>query len=124
NYCTTADKTLSDQNAANLLGTSLVLFTVGRFTGSALMKKIAPNKLLTIYAIINVVLCTVVVFYEGSFSVYALMIVFFFESIMFPTIFALGLKDLGHHTKRGASVLVMSIAGGAIMPFLMGLLTK
>ena len=50
------------------------------------------------------------------------MAVFFFESIMFPTIFALGVKDLGHHTKKGSSFLVMSIAGGAIMPYLMGLL--
>ena len=122
NYCTEADGSISNQKAANLLGTSLLLFTLGRFTGSALMNKIAANRLLTIYAIINVLLCAIVVFANSSLTVYALMAVFFFMSIMFPTIFALGLTDLGHHTKRGASFLVMAIAGGAFMPFFMGLL--
>lgn len=122
NYCREADKTMNDQYAASLLGISLVLFTVGRFTGSALMKVMAPNKLMLGYAIINVLLCTYVVFGHGPFTIYALMAVFFFESIMFPTIFAMGVKDLGHHTKRGSSFLVMAIAGGAFMPFLMGLL--
>lgn len=122
NYCIDADNTFNAQTASNLLGTSLLLFTIGRFTGAALMKKFAPNKLLTVYAVINVVLCVVVVYLEGIVSVYALMAIFFFESIMFPTIFALGVKDLGHHTKKGSSFLVMAIAGGAIMPYLMGLL--
>jgi FHS family L-fucose permease-like MFS transporter len=54
-------------------------------------------------------------------SVYALMIVFFFESIMFPTIFALGIKDVGHHTKKASSFLIMSIVGGAIAPYIMGM---
>ncbi len=122
NYCREADATMNDQYAANLLGVSLLLFTIGRFTGSALMKVIAPNKLMTVYAVINVLLCAFVVFVHNAFSIYALMAVFFFESIMFPTIFALGVKDLGHHTKRGSSFLVMSIAGGAFMPYFMGLL--
>ena len=122
NYCTETDATISNQKAANLLGTSLLLFTIGRFTGSALMKKIAPNKLLTVYAIINVFLCAIVVYVNNAISVYALMAVFFFESIMFPTIFAMGVKDLGHHTKQGSSFLVMAIAGGAFMPYFMGLL--
>jgi FHS family L-fucose permease-like MFS transporter len=121
NYCIEADGTITAQQASNLLGTSLLLFTIGRFTGSALMKKFAPNKLLMLYAIINMLLCVVVVYLKGAVSVYALMAVFFFESIMFPTIFAMGVKDLGHHTKKGSSFLVMAIAGGAIMPYLMGL---
>src|SRR3954468_1670452 len=121
NYCIEADNSINAQKASNLLGTSLLLFTIGRFTGSALMKKFAPNKLLTIYALINIILIIVVVYLKSALSVYALMAVFFFESIMFPTIFALGVKDLGHHTKKGSSFLVMSIAGGAIMPYLMGL---
>ncbi len=122
NYCTEADHSVSDQQAANLLSTSLLLFTIGRFTGSALMKKFAPNKLLFVYAVINFFLCAVVVFAHSRLSIYSLMTVFFFESIMFPTIFALGVKDLGHHTKRGSSFLVMAIAGGAFMPYFMGLL--
>ena len=63
-----------------------------------------------------------VVFAHSTITVYALMAVFFFMSIMFPTIFALGVKDLGHHTKTGSSFLVMAIAGGAFMPYFMGLL--
>ena len=120
NYCREADTTISNKNASDLLGISLLLFTAGRFTGSALMKVMAPNKLMTVYALINVVLCAVVVLAHNAVSIYALMAIFFFESIMFPTIFALGVKDLGHHTKRGSSFLVMSIAGGAFMPYFMG----
>lgn len=120
NYCTETDSSISNQQAANLLGTSLLLFTIGRFTGSALMKKVAPHALLALYAIANVLLCAVVVYEKGSVAVYALMAVFFFMSIMFPTIFALGVKDLGHHTKQGSSFLVMSVAGGAVMPYFMG----
>ncbi len=122
NYCIETDHSINAQKASQLLGTSLLLFTIGRFTGSALMRKIAPNKLLMVYAIVNVFLCAAVIYIKRDISVYSLMIIFFFESIMFPTIFALGVKDLGHHTKRGSSFLVMSIAGGAIMPYLMGLM--
>jgi FHS family L-fucose permease-like MFS transporter len=57
---------------------------------------------------------------KGKLPIYALMAIFYFESIMFPTIFALGVKQLGAETKRGASFIIMSIAGGAIMPYLMG----
>ncbi len=63
-----------------------------------------------------------VVYLHSTLSVYALMAIFFFMSLMFPTIFALGVKDLGHHTKKGSSFLVMAIAGGAFMPYIMGLL--
>jgi FHS family L-fucose permease-like MFS transporter len=59
---------------------------------------------------------------EGWLSVYSLMGMFFFQSIMFPTIFALGVKDLGHHTKKGSSFLIMSIVGGACVPYVMGIL--
>ena len=87
------------------------------------MKIVSPNKLLTIFAIINIALCAVVVAASSNLSVYALMAIFFFESIMFPTIFALGIKDLGHHTKKGSSFIIMSIVGGALVPYVMGLLT-
>ncbi|MBS1574803.1 MAG: L-fucose:H+ symporter permease [Bacteroidetes bacterium] len=124
NYCTEAGVGIDNQKAAYLLSVSLVLFTIGRFVGTALMKKIAPNVLLFVYAIINVVLCSLVVWTSGHFSVYALMSIFFFESIMFPTIFALGVKDLGHHTRKGASFIIMSIVGGALMPYVMGILSE
>jgi FHS family L-fucose permease-like MFS transporter len=61
---------------------------------------------------------------KGWLSVYSLMTIFFFESIMFPTIFALGVKDLGHHTKKGASFIIMSIVGGALVPYVMGMLSE
>lgn len=122
NYCTEAKSEIDNARAAYLLSISLALFTAGRFVGTALMRKIAPNILLTIFALVNIVLCAVVVWGSDWLSVYSLMAVFFFESIMFPTIFALGVKDLGHHTKRGSSFQIMSIVGGALMPFVMGLL--
>jgi FHS family L-fucose permease-like MFS transporter len=121
NYCTESGNGIDNSKASYLLATSLLLFTIGRFAGTALMRKIAPNKLLSAYAIINVILCIIVVAGHGWMSVYCLMALFFFQSIMFPTIFALGLKDLGHHTKKGSSFLIMSIVGGACMPVIMGI---
>ena len=120
NYCTEADKGISNTKASYLLSVSLLLFTIGRFAGTALMQKIAPNKLLMIYAIINILLCIAVVSQKNWLSVYSLMAIFFFESIMFPTIFAMGVKDVGHHTKKASSFIIMSIVGGALMPYFMG----
>lgn len=122
NYCTEAGIGIDNEKAAYLLSISLILFTIGRFAGTAIMRKIAPTKLLFLYSIINIVLCFIVAFVGNWISVYSLMAIFFFESIMFPTIFALGVKGLGSYTKRGASFIIMSIVGGAIMPYLMGLL--
>ena len=124
NYCTEATTQISAADAAYLLSVSMVLFTIGRFTGTALMRKVEANTLLTIYAIINVLLCAVVVWGGDWLSVYALMAIFFFESIMFPTIFALGVKGLGRHTQRGSSFIIMSIVGGALVPYFMGMLSE
>lgn len=123
NYCTQVGSGIDSAGAAYLLSIALILFTAGRFAGTALMKIVSPNKLLTIFALINIALCAVVVAASSNLSVYALMAIFFFESIMFPTIFALGIKDLGHHTKKGSSFIIMSIVGGALVPYVMGLLT-
>jgi FHS family L-fucose permease-like MFS transporter len=122
NYCTEVGSGIDNSNAAYLLSISLLLFTIGRFAGTALMNWVAPNKLLTIYALINIILCALVMSAHASLSVYSLMAIFFFESIMFPTIFALGVKDLGHHTKKASSFIIMSIVGGAMMPYVMGML--
>ena len=123
NYCTQVGNGIDNAEAAYLLSIALILFTAGRFAGTALMKIVSPNKLLTIFAVINIALCAVVVAASSNLSVYALMAIFFFESIMFPTIFALGIKDLGHHTKKGSSFIIMSIVGGALVPYVMGVLT-
>ena len=99
---------------------AMVGFMVGRFAGTFLMKYIRAAKLLAIYAAINILLLSLAVFSSGQFAVYALMAVPFFMSIMFPTIFALGIKGLGEETKIASSFLVMSIVGGALFPLLMG----
>ena len=124
NYCTEINVGINNERASYLLSASLILFTIGRFAGTALMKIIAPNKLLALYSVVNIGLCVVVVFVPGIISVYSLMAIFFFESIMFPTIFALGVKNLGVYTKRGASYIIMSIVGGALVPLVMGSLAQ
>ncbi len=124
NYCSENNKTISNADAAYLLSISLLLFTIGRFAGTALMRKIAPNRLLFFFALINILLCMLVISNKSWLSVYSLMAIFFFESIMFPTIFALGVKDLGHHTKKASSFIIMSIVGGAVMPYVMGLVAQ
>ncbi len=124
NFCTENNIHITNAHAANLLSISLILFTGGRFAGTALMRKIAPNLLLFVFAVINILLCVVVILNKNWLSVYSLMGIFFFESIMFPTIFALGVKDLGHHTKKASSFIIMSIVGGALMPYTMGLVAE
>ena len=86
---------------------AMVGFMVGRFSGTFLMRFIKPAKLLSLYAVINIVLLTVAIMAKGYVAIYALMAVPFFMSIMFPTIFALGIKDLGEETKIASSFLVM-----------------
>jgi FHS family L-fucose permease-like MFS transporter len=120
NYCTEKDLGITNEKAAYLLSGCLVLFTTGRFAGTAIMKRVAPHTLLSLYAFLNILLCVVVVWMQGMIPVYALMAIFFFESIMFPTIFALGVKNLGVHTKKGSSFIIMSIVGGALVPYIMG----
>ena len=95
-------------------------FMTGRFTGSALMKVVAPARLLSIFAVGCLVSVSVALVTHGVVPVWAVVLIGFFHSIMFPTIFALGIKDLGPLTKRGSSLMVMAIIGGAIFPAIMG----
>lgn len=95
-------------------------FWIGRLSGAWLMRFVRPGRLLAIYATVNVVLTAIVVARLGWLSVIALFSTYFFMSVMFPTIFALGLTGLGPLTKRAASFLVMAVAGGAFCPPLMG----
>jgi MFS transporter, FHS family, L-fucose permease len=112
---------VDEKTAGYYLGTIYgVLFLAGRFIGTFLTKYIASNKLLTIYAVAASLLCLLAILGNGSIVIYALGAIGFFMSIMFPTIFALGLVNLGHETKVGSSLLVMSIVGGAVFPFIMG----
>jgi FHS family L-fucose permease-like MFS transporter len=84
------------------------------------MKFIQPNQLLALYAAINALLCFVAILATGMITVYTVILICFFMSIMFPTIFALGIKGLGNDTEYGSSLIIMSIVGGAIMPSIFG----
>jgi len=112
-----------EKSAANFLTISLVAFTVGRFVGTALLKKVKDNQLLWIYSFINIVLLVVGILFPGVIGLWALIGTSFFMSIMYPTIFSLGIKDLGEHTKLAASILVMAIIGGAVLTLAMGRLS-
>ena len=111
---------ITDEKAAYFLGGCGIAFLIGRFLGTFLMRFIKPNRLLAIYAAINVFLCLVAVTAHGMITVYAVILICFFMSIMFPTIFALGIKDLGGDTEYGSSLIIMSIVGGAIIPRIFG----
>lgn len=104
------------------LSIGFALFMIGRMSGSFMMQKVRPTKLLSIYALVCCLLLPVVSIGAGWISLIALYGVFFFMSVMFPTIFALGIKDLGPKTKKASSFLVMSIVGGAVFPPIMGLI--
>jgi FHS family L-fucose permease-like MFS transporter len=111
---------IDEKTAGWYLGVYGLLFMAGRFIGTFFLKYIQQQKLLTIYAVICTALCATAILIDGKFAVYALCGLGFFVSIMFPTIFALGIVDLGEDTKIGSSLLIMSIIGGAIFPYIMG----
>jgi FHS family L-fucose permease-like MFS transporter len=96
------------------------LFLLGRFTGSLALSWFKAEKTLALFAAVNVVVMGLVMAPLGWVSVGALFASFFFMSIMFPTIFALGIQGLGPQTKKASAFIVMAIVGGAIMPMLMG----
>ena len=111
---------LPEKQAANYLKLHLLGFMIGRFAGSAMMKRIAASRLLSLFGMSALLCLTVVLLGTGAAPMWALVLLGFFHSIMFPTIFALSLKQLGPHTKLGSSLLVMSIIGGAVFPAIMG----
>ena len=112
---------LDEKTAATYLGVYYgLLFMGGRFVGTAILRNIKSNKLLTVYAVFAALLCGVCILGKGGYVVYCLGAIGFFMSIMFPTIFALGIDGIGDDTKPGSSWLIMSIVGGAVLPYLMG----
>lgn len=111
---------LPEKHAANYLKLHLVGFMLGRFAGSAIMKNVAASRLLSLFGLSALTCLTVVLLGNGVAPTWALVLLGFFHSIMFPTIFALSIKHLGPHTKLGSSLLVMSIIGGAVFPAMMG----
>jgi FHS family L-fucose permease-like MFS transporter len=111
---------ISNKGAANLLSIAFLCFLTGRFTGSALLRKVSAHKVLGLYGLMNVILCGLVFAKLGWLSVACVFLSFFFMSIMFPTIFALGIFGLGVRAKRASAYLVMAIMGGALLPKVMG----
>jgi FHS family L-fucose permease-like MFS transporter len=110
-----------NKTAALMLGMGgMGLFMIGRVLGSWMMSFIKPTKILAVYSLMCCLLLPIVSLSLGWVSIISLFLIFFFMSIMFPTIFALGIKDLGEKTKKGASFIVMAIVGGAIFPMFMG----
>ncbi|WP_343732907.1 L-fucose:H+ symporter permease [Duganella sp.] len=95
-------------------------FVVGRFAGTWLMKYIVPARLLLAYALASVALCAVAMFSSGLTSLAAVIGIAFFMSIMFPTIFSLGIDNAGPDTEMGSSLIIMSIVGGAVLPLVFG----
>jgi len=120
NYVLENDPSVSKVKASSMLGTiGFGLFAAGRICGSAIISQSKPHLVLAAYAAINVIL-TAIAMTGGTAGLYAVYGTFFFMSVMFPTIFALGIRGLGDFTKLGASLIVMSIVGGAIAPPWMG----
>jgi FHS family L-fucose permease-like MFS transporter len=110
--------------AGYFLTGTLAAFGVGRFTSAYLMRTISPNKLMGGYSLANIVLVALGVLFPGWFGLWCVFLTSFFMSLMFPTIFALGLKGLGPNTKIGGSLLVMAIVGGAVLTPVMGFISE
>lgn len=113
----------ADRRGADYLIVSLVLFMVGRFAGAALMRRLAPVALLAAFAAVNALLTAIAIAMPGQTGLYALIASSFFMSVMYPTIFALGVSGLGEVRKLASSVLVMAIVGGAVLTPAMGALS-
>jgi fucose permease len=111
---------VSDQGAAFLFTVGFTCFFIGRFSGASILKRISAHKMLGIYGLMNVIMCILIFAKWGWLSVICVFLSFFFMSIMFPTIFALGIFGLGARAKKASAFLVMAIMGGAVLPKLMG----
>jgi FHS family L-fucose permease-like MFS transporter len=95
---------------------------VGRFLGSWLMAFLPPRRLLSLFAAVNVLLVLTTMLSHGQTAVVSVIVVGLFNSIMFPTIFALGIERMGPMTSKASSLLIMAIVGGAVVPYLLGVL--
>ena len=110
----------SDAGASHLASLGFFCFLAGRFSGAGILRKFSAHKVLGLYGLINVAVCLLIFLKLGWVSVVCVFLSYFFMSVMFPTIFALGIFGLGTRAKRASSFIVMAIMGGAILPKLMG----
>jgi FHS family L-fucose permease-like MFS transporter len=116
--------TASERTCGYFLTATLVALALGRIVSTALMRYLSPSLMIGIYALLNIALLAVGITHPGLAGASAIAITSFFMSVMYPTIFALGVKDLGADTKLGGSLIVMSIVGGAIFPPAMGWIAR
>jgi MFS transporter, FHS family, L-fucose permease len=114
----------SEKVAGYFLTGTLIAFGVGRFASAWVMRYVNPGKLMGGYCIANILLVSIAVLMPGWIGLWCVFLTSFFMSLMFPTIFALGLKGLGPNTKLGGSLLVMAIVGGAVLTPLMGYISE
>ncbi len=119
----TQSANVTEIQAADYLSIGGLAFLIGRFLGTAFMRFIQPKKLLTIYALICVALSALAILAKGAITIYTVIAICFFMSIMFPTIFSLGIDSLGKDTEMASSLIVMSIVGGAVLPRCFGLIS-
>jgi FHS family L-fucose permease-like MFS transporter len=112
--------TFSNKGASNVASIGLICFLVGRFSGAGLLRRFSAHKILGLYAVMNVIAMFLIFLKLGWLSVVCVFLSYFFMSIMFPTIFALGIFGLGARAKKASAFIVMAIMGGAILPKLMG----
>lgn len=113
---------MSEQAAAKYVSWYWGGAMAGRFVGSALMAKFSPRRLLASFATINALLVLTTMLSHGDVAMYSIIAIGLFNSIMFPTIFALGIERLGPMTSKASSLLIMAIVGGALIPRLQGML--
>ena len=111
---------ISDAGASTLASAAFGCFLLGRVTGAGLLARFSAHKVLGLYGVLNVVICLLIFANLGWVSVFSVFASYFFMSIMFPTIFALGIFGLGDKTKKASGFIVMAIMGGALLPKLMG----
>ena len=114
-YCCTYAG-IDEDTATTFFGLYMLAFLVGRWVGTMIMARVEPTKMLTFYALANVILCIVIICFGGYVGIYAMLAVSFFMSIIYPTQFSLALNDLGDQTKSGSAFLVMAIVGNACVP--------
>ena len=111
---------ISNKGASNLASVGSICFLIGRFTGAGIVKKFSAHKVLGLYGVVNVIATLLIFLKLGWLSVICVFLSYFFMSIMFPTIFALGIFGLGARAKKASAFIVMAIMGGAMLPKLMG----
>jgi FHS family L-fucose permease-like MFS transporter len=114
-YCCTYTG-IDEETATTFFGLYMLAFLVGRWVGTMIMARVEPTKMLTFYALANVILCIIIMVFGGHVGIYAMLAVSFFMSIIYPAQFSLALNDLGDQTKSGSAFLVMAIVGNACVP--------